>query len=132
MFKIVEKEKVFKLNFDPKPFFLQNLKEVEPLIFNPNSDIFVFEENEKVKAIFLINKLDEKTVHLSFYSISPNFNNEDVTNLVISFVDFSIEFYSKKGFKTLIVGVDYYNDELLEKYVEKGFSILSYKLKKDF
>jgi len=132
MFKLIEKEKVFKLNFDPKPFFLQNLKEVEPLIYNPNSDIFVFEEDKKVKAIFLVSKLDDKTIHLSFYSGSPNFQNEEVVNLVISFVDFLINFYSKKGFKTLIVGVDYYNDELLEKYVEKGFSIISYKLKKDF
>jgi len=131
MFKLIEKEKVFNLNFDPKPFFLQHLREIEPLIHNPNVDIFVFEENEKAKALFLISKLDNKNFHLSFYVISPNFENEEVINLVIKFVDFSIEYYSKKGFKTIIVGVDYYNDELLEKYVEKGFSIVSYKLKKD-
>jgi hypothetical protein len=131
MFKLANKELIFKLNYEPKSFFLQHLKEIENLLPNDNVDVFVYEEEDKIKAFFLITKLDNKTFHLSYYLISPTFQNEEVIELVINFVDFAINYYSKKGFKTIIVGVDYYNDELLEKYVEKGFSILSYKLKKD-
>jgi len=130
-FEEVKKENIFKLNFVDKSFFLSQLEQIKDFIENSdNLKVFALKDDEKVYGIFIVSRNND-IFHISFYTISPQFENEEIIEIISSFLDFLENLAKKEGIKFIYAGVDYYNDELFEKYIEKGFSVISYKLRKE-
>ncbi|MEO2154666.1 MAG: GNAT family N-acetyltransferase [Nanoarchaeota archaeon] len=129
MFKVIKKEDINKLNFEEKEFFVSNISQVRYLIDNRDSLVIIYEE-EKVKGFFLVFKNND-SFHIAFYVVSPKLSNKEITKLIENFLTYLEELAKKEGIKIIWGGVDYYNDELFEKFIEKGFSVVSYKMKKE-
>jgi hypothetical protein len=131
MFKIIKKEDIDKLDFEEKEFFLSNINQVKHLIDNNNSLIVIYEDEEgKVKGFFLVFK-NNNSFHIAFYVVSPKLSNEEITELIGNFLTYLEDLAKREGINVIWGGVDYYNDELFEKFIEKGFSVVSYKMKKE-
>ena len=135
VFKELEDIKqIFSLNFleQSKNFFKDQLNNILPLINSQNIKVFYLENEEKqVLAVFIISFLDKQTIQISFYAIEPTIDEVNILNIVSLFLDFLEDYCKKNNIKTIFAGVDYYNDDLFEKMIEKGFIAISYKMMKE-
>jgi len=126
------KEKLFSLNYREKNknFFIDQIKQVYNIL--RNYKIFYLEnEKEEVLGVFIITFLNQETIQIAFYVLDPSLNENELIEIISNFLDFLEDFARKNRIKQIFAGVDYYNDELFEKMVEKGFVAISYKMVKE-